>query len=117
MKLVKEGTPAADDASVVAVHKVNELDYYSLGRDELAKQLGLTGPKTTALIRALKLQDDLEYFKEIRVSKSSRFPRYSPKALARLRDELPNVNINEVWKSYGIGKKAPNRVALAASSR
>jgi hypothetical protein len=61
VQLVREGTPGA---SVVAVKRVNELGYYKLGRDQLAKALGLSGPKTTALIWHLKWPDGGECFKE-----------------------------------------------------
>jgi hypothetical protein len=47
VRLVKEGER---DATVVAVHKVNDLDYYSLGLTELAAKLGKTPPKLLKLI-------------------------------------------------------------------
>ena len=49
--LVSEGTPGT---TIVAVHKVDALGFYNLGRDQIASHLGLTGPKTTALIWYLK---------------------------------------------------------------
>ncbi len=51
VQLVPEGTPGA---AVVAIKKVNELGFYSLGRAELAEKVGLSGPKTTAMIWYLK---------------------------------------------------------------
>ncbi|QNR25517.1 DUF3644 domain-containing protein [Croceimicrobium hydrocarbonivorans] len=50
VQIVPEGTPGAH---VVALKRVNELDYYNLGRDQLAKKVGLTGPKTSAVIHHL----------------------------------------------------------------
>ncbi len=47
VQVVPEGTPGAH---VVALKRVNELDYYNLGRDQLAMKVGLTGPKTSAVI-------------------------------------------------------------------
>ena len=94
--LVPEGTVGA---SVVAVKRVNELDYYSLSRDGLASKVGLTGPKTTALIRFLGLEDDPEYFKRVVLGKSP-FKRYSPKAIGRMKDALEEVSINEVWRTH-----------------
>lgn len=93
--LVPEGTPGA---SVVAVKRVNELDYYSLSAKALSDKVGLTGPKTTALIRYLALEDDPEYHKRIVVGKVP-FKRYSPKALDRMRKALEEVSIDEVWKT------------------
>jgi hypothetical protein len=55
VQLVPEGMPGA---TVVAVKRVEELGFYNLGRDQLAKKVGLTGPKTTAVIRFLKLKED-----------------------------------------------------------
>ena len=94
--LVPEGTPGAN---VVAVHKVDSLGFYNLGRDQVANHLGLTGPKATALIWYLKMKDDEEYFRRVTIGKSS-FDRYSQKAVERLREEIKTLDINEVWASY-----------------
>lgn len=95
-QLVPEGTPGA---SVVAVHKVDSLGFYNLGRDQLAEHIGLTGPKTTALIRHLKLQEDPDCFKRITIGKSS-FDRYSQKAIHCLNEALKAVKVEEVWAEY-----------------
>lgn len=94
--LVPEGTPGA---TVVAVHKVDSLGFYNLGRDQLAKHLGLTGPRTTALIRYAKIQHDAECYRRITIGKA-RFDRYSPKAIERLREALKTVNMEKVWAEY-----------------
>jgi hypothetical protein len=49
--LVPEGTPGA---TVVATKTVNELDFYNLSHTKLAENVGLTSPKTTALVRYFK---------------------------------------------------------------
>lgn len=92
--LVPEGTPGA---SVVAVKRVDELGFYSLGRDQLAAKVGLSGPKTTAAIRFLRLQKDPDCFKEIVIGKS-RFGRYSPKAIDRIKEGLAKTPIDKIWK-------------------
>jgi len=94
VRLIPEGTPGA---TVLGVKRVNELDYYSLGLNDLAKKLGLTPPKALALIRYLSLQNSEDFFKIIKVG-GSKFKRYSRKALDRLKQELPNVDMNEVWE-------------------
>lgn len=99
--LVPEGTPGA---TVLAVKRVNELDYYSLSRNDLASKIGLTGPRTTALIDHLKLQENPDYFKIIKI-KSSEFKRYSQKALDKLKKQLPKVDMDEIWKKYNKKKK------------
>ena len=97
--LVSEGTPGT---TIVAVHKVDALGFYNLGRDQVASHLGLTGPKTTALIWYLKMKDDEEYFRRVAIGKSS-FDRYSQKAIERLREEVKTLDINEVWTLYKAG--------------
>ncbi len=94
--LVPEGTPGA---TVVAVKRVNELDFYSLGLNKLAKKIGLTPPRTLALVRHLQLQDDETYFKEIRIGAAS-YKRYSAKALDALKKALKKVDMDEVWKEH-----------------
>lgn len=94
--LVPEGTPGA---SVVAVHKFDALGFYNLGRDQVAKHLELSGPRTTALIRHLKILEDAECYHRITIGKAS-FDRYSQKAIDRLREALKAVKMDEVWSEY-----------------
>lgn len=93
IRLVKEGEPGA---AVVAVKRVNELDYYSLGLHNLAEKCELSPPKVLAVIRHLGIQSDEEYFKVLKVGKQT-FKRYSPKALDRLKKELPGLDVTEIW--------------------
>jgi hypothetical protein len=95
IKLVKEGEPGA---AVVAVKRVNEIDFYSLGLNDLAEKLELSAPKTLAVIRHLKLQEDDDHFKEIKIG-ASRFKRYSAQALDRLKKELPALDIEAIWSA------------------
>ncbi|MDA2934363.1 hypothetical protein MYX82_08465 [Acidobacteria bacterium AH-259-D05] len=94
--LVPEGTPGT---MVVAVKRVDELGFYSLGLSQLADKLNLTQPKTLAVIRHLKIQKSSDYFKEIKIGKS-KFKRYSPKALDLLKHEISNLNINKIWEKH-----------------
>ncbi len=96
IQLVPEGTPGA---AVVAVHKVDSLGFYNLGRDQVAQHLGLSGPKTTALIHHARLKDDGECFRHSTIGKAS-FARYSQKSIYRLRDWLQGADINKVWEDY-----------------
>jgi len=95
IKLVKEGEPGA---AVVAVKRVNEIGYYSLGLNDLAEKVGLSPPKTLATIRHLKLQDDDDYFKEIKIG-ASKFRRYSPSALDRLKKDIPSLDVQKIWET------------------
>jgi hypothetical protein len=98
VQLVPEGTPGA---AVVAVKRVEELGFYNLGRDQLAKKVELTGPKTTAIIRFLKLKADADCYKQISIGKS-KFDRYSQKAISAIMEALKDHDINQIWQTHGI---------------
>jgi hypothetical protein len=99
--LVPEGTPGA---TVVAIKRVDELGFYNLSLTQLAENVGLSPPKTTALTRHLNLQSDADCFKQIVIGQS-KFNRYSQKALEKLKKELPVVDMQKVWAQYGAGKR------------
>ena len=92
--IVPEGTPGA---GVIAIKRVNELDFYSLGRDQLAKKLLLTPPKTTAAIKHFKIKDDPDCFKYLKVGNVP-FDRYSPKAIEKIREGLKTKSIDDIWR-------------------
>ncbi|MEM3449691.1 MAG: hypothetical protein QXV17_05585 [Candidatus Micrarchaeaceae archaeon] len=94
--VVPEGTPGAP---VVGIKRVDELSFYSLGRDDLAEKVGLTGPKTTAVIWFARIKEDSEYYKQIKIGKAI-FNRYSPKAIERIKEVLKNNSIDEIWNNY-----------------
>lgn len=107
VQLVSEGTPGAEK---VAVKRVNELGFYSMGRDQLAEKVGLTGPKTTAVIWYLNLKKDKGCYKRIKIGKS-KFDRYSPKAIGKIKEGIKETPINEIWEEYkrNRGKKKYNK--------
>ncbi len=90
---------AAVGSPIVAVKRVDSLGFYSLGRNDLAKKVGLTGPKTSALIWHLKLKDDEDCFSRVTVGKTV-FDRYSQQAIVRLRQALNEHDIASVWDAY-----------------
>jgi hypothetical protein len=92
--VVPEVTPGAE---VIAIKRVNELDYYNLGRDQIAKKLMLTPPKTTAAIKHFKIKDDPECFKHLKVGNVP-FDRYSPKAIEKIREGLKTKSIDDIWR-------------------
>lgn len=102
VQLVPEGTP---EASVVAVRRVDELAFYNLGRDQVASKVGLSGPKTTAMIRHLKLDVDADCSKEFCIGKS-KFRRYSPKAIEKIMAALKTVSPEDVWRKQQRGSSA-----------
>jgi len=96
VQLVPENTPGA---SVVAVKRVSELDFYNLGRDRLAEHVGLSPNKTSAVIWTLGLQNDAEYFKQISIGKV-KFKRYSQKAIEAIKQAVEEKSIDDIWKEY-----------------
>jgi len=93
--IVPEGTPGS---TPIAIRRVDELGFYSLGLRALAGHFapGLSESKLLALIQHLKLQDSDEYFKELVIGKS-RFKRYSRKALETLKEQLPKLDVEAIW--------------------
>jgi len=80
--------------------EVNIWDKYNLGRDDLAKKLGITGPKTSALILELKIQDDQDCFKVLR-RKSTTFKGYSKTALDRLQSAITDgIDVDATWEKH-----------------
>ncbi len=100
IQLVREGTPGA---SVVAVKRVDELGYYSLGAKQLAEKVGLTLPKTVAIVDYLGLRSRPDCYKEIRIGKSV-FKRYSPKAAEVITEALAQESAEVIWEKYKAGK-------------
>lgn len=94
--LVPEGT---EGARVLAVKSVNDFDYFSLTAKSLGAKLGLSQPKTIALIDEFKIRESPEYYKEF-VSGAVVLKKYSPKALDFLKKQLPAVDMDDVWKRH-----------------
>lgn len=94
--LVPEGTPGA---TVLAVKRVNELDYYNLGAKKLADKVGLTVYKLLALVWHLKIQDSDEYFKILKIG-SQVHKRYSKKAYEAVVAALEDIDIDDVINKY-----------------
>jgi hypothetical protein len=108
----KDGIPvriAADNENaqaVIAVRRINDTDFYCFNTTTLAKKIGLSSPKTLALIHYLGLQDDPNCFKRIVIGRSP-FKMYSGNALSRLKDAIPDVDIEKIWQSHGPKTKKP----------
>jgi hypothetical protein len=102
--LVPEGTPGT---AVVAVKRVDELGFYTLGLKQVAEKVNVSLSRTLAVVRHLKLQEDDEYFKEFKIGKTA-FKRYSVKAVDRIRAELPGLDLQAIWREHGV-KRARRR--------
>lgn len=96
---VRVAKPGETVAGTVIKQQIDPWDVFTMSRDDLAKKLSLTGPRTHALIYELNLQADPECYKELR-KKSQIFKGYSKKALDKLRQAKAELNIDEVWASH-----------------
>ena len=106
VRVAKDGEPVT---GTLIKQEVNIWDKYNLGRDDLGKKLGISGPKTSALILELKIQDDQDCYKVLR-RKSSTFKGYSKAALDKLQSAINGgVDINGVWEkqrhNFGANKR------------
>lgn len=101
IQLVPEGTP---DAAVVAVKRVNELDFYSLGAKQLAEKLKMTMPKALAIVDYLGIRNDADCYKEFKIG-TLLHKRYSPKALENIGEILKKESADDIW-----AKRHPKKV-------
>ena len=97
--VVPEGTPGA---SVVAVKRVNELDFYNLSITQLAEHINHTVPKAGALVKYLGLEENDNCFKRLRIGKSE-FKRYSQESIPIMKEALLTISIEEVWRTHRPG--------------
>jgi len=101
IQLVAEGTPGA---SVVAVKRVDELGFYSLGAKQLAEKIGLTMPKAVAVVNYLGLRDRADCCKEFNLGKAV-FKRYSQKAINSIKEALKKESADEIWLKRSVRVK------------
>jgi len=101
IQLVPEGTP---DAAVVAIRRVNELDFYSLGAKQLAEKLNLTLPRAVAVVDHLKIRSEPDCYKEFKIG-SQIHKRYSAKALEKIKEALKKESADDIWT-----KRHPKKV-------
>lgn len=104
IQVVPEGTPGA---SVVAVKRVNELDFYSLGAKQLAEKVGISMTKVLAVVDHLGLRDDPECYREFKIG-SQTHKRYSPKAIEKIKEALKTVSADEIWAKRKLHLKKAN---------
>ena len=102
VQLLKEGEGVG---AVLAVRRVNELDFYSLGAAQLAEKVGLTQPKSRAVVDHLRLREDSECFKEIKIGRAT-YPRYSPQAIRKIKEALADECVDDIWAAYRANQTA-----------
>lgn len=101
VQIVPEGTTGAYP---VAVRRVNELGFYSLGASNLADKFGITVPKLLAVVKFLDMRNDIECYKEFWIG-SSCHKRYSQKAIGKIKEALEKESIEEIWEKHKAGSK------------
>ncbi|MDX2138852.1 MAG: hypothetical protein SF123_12230 [Chloroflexota bacterium] len=105
VQLVPEGTP---NAGVIAVKRVNELDFYNLNLTELCDKVGLTQFKCLAVIWSLSLQSDSDCFKAIKIG-SQTHKRYSQKTIGIIRNAIAQQSIDQICEAYKQAKPTGRR--------
>ena len=93
IRLVPKGTPGV---YTIVKKPTNELDYYSLGAQQLAEKVDLSTYQTVAVVDYLKLRQDQEYYKEFRFGKSACHKQYSQKAIGKIKATLEVENIEKI---------------------
>lgn len=96
---IRIAKPGEEVVGTLIKQEVNLWDVFTLSRDDLAAKLGISRPRTSALIYELGIQDDPSCYRELK-KKSLVFKGYSKRALDLLRPALKNVNLNEVWNRH-----------------
>lgn len=106
MKITKEATisfkiakPGDEIQGTLVKQEVDPWTVFNLGSKQLAEKLGLTLPKTLALIYEMDIQSNPECYRELK-HRSQIFNGYSMKALNLLRDSMKNADMNEIWARY-----------------
>ncbi len=114
IQLVPEGTPGA---SIVAVKRVNELSFYSMGAKQLAKKMNLTMPKLLAIVDYTQLRDDQECYKEFKIG-GIQHKQYSQKVITKINTLVQKESADDIWQkmksrktnnknnTLGVGRKS-----------
>jgi hypothetical protein len=110
VRLVPEGDATA---AVVAVKRVNETDFYSLGARDLAKKLGKNETRLLWFIRREKVQENPEFFKVITIGKSP-FKRYSKLCYEMVQKRLAEIDLDALWEARKAAPVSDRRPVLAA---
>jgi hypothetical protein len=107
---VRVARPGEEIVGTLLKQEINPWDVFTLSRDDLAGKLGLSGPRTHALIYELGIQSDPTCYRELR-KKSQVFKGYSKTALDRLREAKTTLNIDDVWKrqKHRFGAQKPQK--------
>lgn len=109
----REGAPVRlvgpdEEAEAAAIREVDLQRKYHWSAWELARRLGLTPPRATALRRYLGIDEDPSCRHEF-IFGSQKHVRFSDNAFTRMRDALETVDMDEVWREHGPGRRRAGR--------
>jgi hypothetical protein len=82
----------------IAIKRVAETDFYNLSLQALSEKIGVGRNRLLEVIRHLRMKDNVECFKSFRIGKVEH-KMYSPRALQMLREQLPQLDVEEIWRN------------------
>jgi hypothetical protein len=105
-----EGLPvrlitADDPTDAAAIREVDLQRKYHRSAKELASALGLTMPMAVAVRRALGIDEDPNC-RQVFSFGSQQHQRFSDNAFVKIRDALPDLDLDQVWRDHGPRRRA-----------
>lgn len=98
-----------EEAEALLYREINPFDRWPFKPTQLAERAGLTTWRTWAVVEHLGLKDDEDYYKEISLGGDQVVPRYSQKAVERLREAAAELDVEAIWREYqvrrGVGRR------------
>ena len=109
----KDGAPVRfiggdEPGAAAAVREVDLQKKYHSGRKDLAKTLGLSEPRSTALRDHLSVDEDPECMHVFEHGKS-KFPSYSDNAIRKMKHAVANEDMNAIWAAYQVKSRFGGR--------
>lgn len=101
VRVVKPGEEAEVVGTLIK-QEINVWDVFNLGLYQVAENLGISSPRTLAIIYELKIQDDKQCYRELKKGSQS-FKAYSKVALDRLRAICVSPEkVEEIWQKHRV---------------
>lgn len=96
---VRIAKPGEEVVGTMIKQVIDPWTVYNLSRDDIAKKIGLTGPKTHALMYEYDIFSNAEFYRELH-HKSQTHKGYSKKALDFLKSIVGSVDIDSIWDKH-----------------
>ena len=93
--IVNDGSPGT---SAIALKRVNELGFYSMGPQTLADKIGISVPMLNALVEHLGIKNDIDCYKEFTPRKTP-YKQYSQNAMKRIRECIETEDVDAIWEA------------------